>query len=139
MTIAKRTIPPFSFISPEPFAPQTFTDPKEAVEALTALYERNTAFLINSFTELAKGAPITGRYRACYPQVSLETSTFGHVDSRLSYGHVTSPGVYTTTITRPELFRHYLKEQSGASDQESRRSGDGCRIGHAHSAAFRLR
>lgn len=91
MTIAKRTIPPFSFISPEPFAPQTFTDPKEAVEALTALYERNTAFLINSFTELAKGAPITGRYRACYPQVSLETSTFGHVDSRLSYGHVTSP------------------------------------------------
>ncbi|MFX7265530.1 hypothetical protein ABTI85_21135, partial [Acinetobacter baumannii] len=52
-------------------------------------------------------------YRACYPQVSLETATFGHVDSRLSYGHVTAPGVYTTTITRPELFRHYLKEQLG--------------------------
>ncbi len=113
MTIAKPTIPPLTFISPEPFAPQTFTDPKEAVAALSALYERNTAFLINSFTDLAKGAPIAGRYRACYPQVSLETATFGHVDSRLSYGHVTAPGVYTTTITRPELFRHYLKEQLG--------------------------
>src|SRR5690606_8113522 len=30
---------------------------------------------------------------------------------RLSYGHVTSPGIYTTTITRPRLFRHYLTEQ----------------------------
>ena len=46
-----------------------------------------------------------------YPQVSIETTSFGHVDSRLSYGHVTSPGIYTTTITRPQLFRHYLKEQ----------------------------
>ena len=113
MTIAKPTIPPLTFITPEPFAPQTFTDPKEAVEALTALYERNTNFLIRSFTDLAQGAPIEGRYRACYPQVSLETSSFGHVDSRLSYGHVTAPGVYTTTITRPQLFRHYLKEQLG--------------------------
>ena len=113
MTIAKHTIPPLAFITPEPFAPRTFDDPKEAVDALTALYDRNTDFLIKSFTDLAKGAPIEGRYRACYPQVSMETSTFGHVDSRLSYGHVTSPGVYTTTITRPQLFRHYLKEQLG--------------------------
>ena len=91
MTIAKPTIPPLTFVTPEPFAPQTFTDPKEAGAALNALYERNTAFLINSFTELAKGAPIAGRYRASYPQVSLETATFGHVDSRLTYGHVTAP------------------------------------------------
>src|SRR5690606_23836929 len=32
---------------------------------------------------------------------------------RLSYGHVASPGIYTTTITRPKLFRHYLEEQLG--------------------------
>lgn len=113
MTIAKHTISHLAFITPEPFAPRTFTDPAAAVDALTALYERNTEFLIKSFTDLAQGAPITGRYRACYPQVSIETSSFGHVDSRLSYGHVTSPGVYTTTITRPKLFRHYLKEQLG--------------------------
>jgi AMP nucleosidase len=105
------SIPPLTFISPEPYAPQVFTDHKEAVEALTALYERNTNFLIDAFTALAAGAPITGRYRACYPQVSMETTSFGHADSRLSYGHVTSPGIYTTTITRPHLFRHYLKEQ----------------------------
>lgn len=99
------------FISPPPAAPRPFIDAAEAVEALTELYERNTRFLTEAFQRLSAGEPVEGRYRACYPQVSLETSSFGHVDTRLSYGHVTAPGVYTTTITRPRLFRHYLTEQ----------------------------
>ncbi|HWH84825.1 MAG TPA: AMP nucleosidase [Burkholderiaceae bacterium] len=102
---------PLDISSPPPFQPQSFDDPAKAVETLTALYERNTAFLIESFAELARGAPISSRYRAFYPQVSIETTSFGHVDSRLSYGHVTAPGIYTTTVTRPKLFKHYLKEQ----------------------------
>ncbi|ANL33478.1 MULTISPECIES: AMP nucleosidase [Rhizobium] len=102
---------PLDISSPSPFQPESFDDPAKAVETLTALYERNTAFLIESFTELAQGAPIASRYRAFYPQVSIETTSFGHVDSRLSYGHVTAPGIYTTTVTRPKLFKHYLKEQ----------------------------
>src|SRR5262249_17657965 len=104
-------LPPLDISSPPPFQPQSFDDPALAVDALTALYERNTAFLIENFAALAKGAPIRSRFRAFYPQVSIETTSFGHVDSRLSYGHVTAPGVYTTTITRPPLFRHYLKQQ----------------------------
>lgn len=102
---------PLDISSPPPFQPESFDDPAKAVETLTALYERNTAFLIERFTELAQGAPISSRYRAFYPQVSIETTSFGHVDSRLSYGHVTAPGIYTTTVTRPKLFKHYLKEQ----------------------------
>ncbi|MBB3657322.1 AMP nucleosidase [Rhizobium sp. BK650] len=111
--MSKRIYPlsAFDISSPPPFEPQAFDDPAKAVEALTALYERNTSFLIESFTKLAQGAPVTSRYRAFYPQVSIETTSFGHVDSRLSYGHVTAPGVYTTTVTRPKLFKHYLKEQ----------------------------
>ena len=104
---------PLDVSSPSPFKPQSFDDPIKAVEALTELYERNTTFLIEHFKELAQGAPITSRYRAFYPQVSIETTSFGHIDTRLSYGHVTAPGIYTTTITRPSLFRHYLKEQLG--------------------------
>ncbi len=103
--------PSHDFINPAPFEPKVFTDPAQAVDALTALYERNTSFLIDAFKGLAQGGELAGRYRACYPQVAIETSSFGHVDSRLSYGHVTAPGVYTTTVTRPKLFRHYLKEQ----------------------------
>lgn len=102
-----------SIATPDAFEPQTFDDPAAAVDALSALYERNTKFLVDAFTELGRtGTPIS-RYRACYPQVSIETSSFSHVDSRLSYGYVSAPGVYTTTVTRPKLFRHYLKEQLG--------------------------
>ncbi|MBW6421327.1 AMP nucleosidase [Rhizobium sp. XQZ8] len=107
------SLSPNSYISPSPAEPRVFDNPVEAVDALTELYERNTRFLIDAFSALADGAPVTGRYRACYPQVSLETTSFGHADTRLSYGHVASPGIYTTTITRPKLFRHYLKEQLG--------------------------
>ena len=32
-------------------------------------------------------------------------------NSRLSYGFVAGPGVYETTVTRPDLFRAYLTEQ----------------------------
>ena len=102
-----------TFISPPAYEPKVFSDPAAAVDALTELYERNTGFLIEAFGNLAKGQPIEGRYRARYPQVSIETTSFGHIDSRLSYGHVTAPGHYTTTVTRPKLFRHYLKEQLG--------------------------
>lgn len=99
------------FISPDPFEPQVFDNAAAAVEALKALYERNTAFLCDAFKAVASGVTPGSRFRAFYPQVTIETSSFGHIDSRLSYGHVTSPGVYTTTITRPELFRYYLKAQ----------------------------
>ncbi len=81
--MSKRDLSPVRFrhFVPSPFEPQAFDDPAKAVEALTELYERNTSFLIDSFTKLAQGAPVTSRYRAFYPQVSIETTSFGHVDS----------------------------------------------------------
>jgi AMP nucleosidase len=102
-----------SITTPEAYEPQSFDDAVQAVDALAALYERNTTFLVDAFVELGRTGMPTSRYRACYPQVSIETSSYGHIDSRLSYGYVSAPGVYTTTITRPKLFRHYLKEQLG--------------------------
>ena len=43
----------------------------------------------------------------------MRVSTFGQVDSRLSFGHVADPGTYATTVTRPDLFRNYLTQQIG--------------------------
>src|SRR6218665_1957164 len=113
--MSKRIFSPrtLSLPTPVPYEPRSFDDPVEAVDALEALYERNTTFLTDAFVSLGRNGTPDKRFRACYPQVSLETTSFGHVDSRLSYGYVASPGIYTTTITRPKLFRHYLKEQLG--------------------------
>lgn len=98
------------FITPPAVEPQQYTDANEAVSALEAIYHRNTGFLISAFEDLAQEPP-RGRYRAFYPQVSIEIGSFGQVDSRLSFGHVAAPGLYATTITRPSLFRSYLTEQ----------------------------
>ena len=44
-------------------------------------------------------------------EIRIRTATFAEIDSRLSFGHVTEPGEYSTTITRPSLFEKYLTQQ----------------------------
>jgi AMP nucleosidase len=89
------------------------TDPVAAVADLRQRYETATGFLRDKFAEVMGGASAEGRYRAFYPLVSFTTASFAKVDSRLSFGHVTEPGVYETTVTRPELFEGYLTAQLG--------------------------
>ena len=88
-------------------------DPAEAVADLRRRYDLATGFLRERFAAVMGGEKPAGRYRAYYPQVSLTTTSFAHVDSRLSFGHVTEPGLYSTTITRPDLFADYLVQQIG--------------------------
>jgi AMP nucleosidase len=100
-------------VSPDPYPRRSFTDPVEAVTALKELYDRNTYFLRQSFLELAEGKQGNVRYRAYYPEVGITTTTYAHIDTRVSYGHVPAPGQYTTTATRPDLFESYLIDQLG--------------------------
>ena len=97
--------------TPEPAQARPFHDAGEAVAELTRLYERSTAFLCSSFDDVLKNGRTDRRYRAFYPEVSLVTSTHARVDSRLAFGHVPGPGRYAATLTRPDLFDHYLTEQ----------------------------
>jgi AMP nucleosidase len=43
----------------------------------------------------------------------METLRYDRIDSRMPYGFLSEPGLYSTTITQPKLFRHYLKTQIG--------------------------
>jgi AMP nucleosidase len=90
---------------------QSFTDAALAVDLLEELYTEATSFLIEQFSlTVAKGNP-GRRIRAFYPEIRLTVTSFDKVDSRLSFGHVSSPGTYATTVTRPDLFRNYLIQQ----------------------------
>ncbi len=100
-----------SIITPETSLRQSFTDAGEAIAALKQLYDRNTAFLRDAFASLAQNSDDHHRFRAFYPEVGVSISSYTHVDSRLSYGHMAAPGQYATTITRPDLFESYLTEQ----------------------------
>ena len=46
-----------------------------------------------------------------YPEIRLTTTSHAQKDSRLSFGHVSAPGTYASTITRPDLFANYLEQQ----------------------------
>nr|MDQ2706027.1 AMP nucleosidase [Pseudomonadota bacterium] len=100
-----------SVVSPEPFGRKSFTDAAEAVATLRELYSRNTRFLRDSFAGLAEGGDPNKRYRAFYPEVGLTTSSYSQVDSRQAYGHMPTPGHFSTTVTQPHLFERYLVEQ----------------------------
>ena len=92
---------------------QSFDDARKAVATLRTLYARNTRFLRDSFAALAAGGDGNRRYRAFYPEISVTTNSFTQVDSRQAYGHMPTPGHFSTTITQPDLFDTYLIEQLG--------------------------
>ena len=92
---------------------QSFTDAAAAVAHLQALYTRATTHLLEGFSSIAAhGRPAT-RIRAFYPEIRLTVAGFDRIDSRLSFGYVTNPGTYSTTVTRPDLFENYLIQQIG--------------------------
>ncbi|MEZ5799279.1 MAG: AMP nucleosidase [Nitratireductor sp.] len=100
-------------ITPEYDSPRLYSDASEAVAELRRIYDMGTNFLRKRFDAMMAGEPITERYRAFYPEVRFTTTSYANVDSRLAYGHVTGPGEYFTTITRPDLFVNYLTRQIG--------------------------
>jgi AMP nucleosidase len=100
-----------SLLRPKPIATMTFTEAAAAVARLEEIYERNTGFLRERFEAYLKGEHLAARVRATYPFVRITTDSHARVDSRLSYGFVSGPGVHETTVTRPDLFRAYFIEQ----------------------------
>jgi AMP nucleosidase len=99
------------FLTPDHPTAESFSDPAAAVARLEELYFAATEFLSRHFTAVVKGGKPAARIRACYPEIRLTTTSHVKTDSRLSFGHVAGPGTYSTTVTRPDLFRNYLTQQ----------------------------
>ncbi len=92
---------------------ESFTDAEAAVTRLVELYEEAVDFLVHRFGEVVRKGRPPRRIRACYPEIRLSVTTWALTDSRFSFGHVAGPGVYSTTVTQPHLFRNYLEQQIG--------------------------
>src|SRR5688500_304544 len=92
-------------------ATRSFTDPEAALAQVRTIYEAGIAHLRESLGEFVAGRAFPQRVRACYPFVRVHTDTVARADSRLAYGFVAGPGTYETTVTRPDLFGRYLREQ----------------------------
>lgn len=93
------------------FKPELFHDPDSAVQRIQDIYRANTAYLREAFQLYAAGKGQGERLSVGYPYVALATTTSDSVDTRLAFGFLPGAGKYRTTLTRPDIFARYLKEQ----------------------------
>ncbi len=98
-------------IVPPYIAPSHFDDADSAVAHLRGIYDSNVAHLRDALGRFVAGEALATRVRACYPYVRVRTDTVARADSRLSYGFVAGPGTFETTVTRPDLFGDYYRQQ----------------------------
>lgn len=102
-------IKPFPPTSPQ--KARQFTQAKQAADFIKEIYDNNTAYLREHFQSLAAGRASPGKIAAHYPYAAITTAKPTQIDTRLSYGFVSGPGRYSTTLTRPDLFERYYIEQ----------------------------
>ena len=98
-------------LTPPTGAARSFTDADAAVAELHARYDTATEFLRAAFEQVLAAPQDALRHRAFYPALRLSVETHAMIDSRLSFGHAPGPGEYAATITRPDLFANYLRQQ----------------------------
>jgi AMP nucleosidase len=100
--------PPFT-------APTRHTDADSALAQVQALYQTSIDHLRDAMRAFVAGTHFEQRVRAFYPFVRIHTKTgalqAGSDSAHLSYGFVAEPGRYETTLTRPDLFATYYREQ----------------------------
>lgn len=100
-------------LTPPFIAPARFDDAAAALAQVQRIYDASVAHLREALQRFVAGDTPAQHVRACYPFVRVQTDTVARADSRLSYGFVSGPGVYETTLTRPELFASYFEAQFG--------------------------
>ena len=98
-------------ITPDVAPRREFNDPDAAMAHVTAIYDAGVAHLREQLMRFVAGELPGDRVRATYPYVRLRVDTVLRADSRLAYGFVAGPGRYETTLTRPDLFASYYREQ----------------------------
>ena len=92
-------------------APSRFDDAEAALMQVRRIYDSSIAHLRDTLHRFVAGENVGDHVRACYPFVRVHTSTVARADSRVAYGFVAGPGTYETTLTRPDLFSRYYREQ----------------------------
>jgi AMP nucleosidase len=102
---------------PASIAPKRFNDPVAVLAHVRLIYDQQIAHLRQAMHRYVKGETLPGHVRACYPYVRVQTETVARAIletpdiEQLSYGFVSGPGTYETTLTRPDLFGNYYLEQ----------------------------
>jgi AMP nucleosidase len=97
--------------TPRFIAPTHSSDADAVLAQARSIYDAGAAHLREALHAFVAGRHYEQRVRAFYPFVRIRVDTVARADSRLSYGFVAGPGTFETTLTRPDLFGDYYREQ----------------------------
>lgn len=98
--------------SQKTIAPRLCHSAPEALAAIQDIYKVGTEYLRANFQKFSKCDEWNeGRISAYYPYIRITIENSKRIDTRLAYGFVPKPGVFQTTLTRPDIFDHYYVEQ----------------------------
>ncbi|MGD9639156.1 MAG: AMP nucleosidase [Alphaproteobacteria bacterium] len=87
-----------------------FNNADAAVEEVARIYDYATSNLRSAFEDFVAGKELH-RNSFYYPFARIRVDKVARIDKRLSYGFVSENGVFETTLTRPDIFSNYYKEQ----------------------------
>ena len=91
---------------------RAFDDAAAALQQVDAIYRSAIDLLQQRFARFAAGDRVTPAIEARYPYIGIEVAgQQGTPDPLLSYGRVPGAGVFGTTLTRPDLFADYYRQQ----------------------------
>jgi AMP nucleosidase len=94
-----------------------FDDPDEAVARLAEIYRSGRGRALDALSRLERDEPAPEALEppeAFYPYLGLAVEPHQlDMDARHAFGVALDAGLYGTTVTRPDLFGPYLREQLG--------------------------
>lgn len=92
-----------------------YSDAKKACAAVAAIYDEQVAYLRKQFDGFSSGKIPKKKVQGFYPYIKIKVTeaSFKKLksDTRHSYGFVSKPGSYETTLTRPDIFCGYYCKQ----------------------------
>ena len=91
-----------------------FDDVDAALARIETIYAEGTERVRRRFASFSAGDRASPGEASYYPYLAITVGA-GDVDldPRMSYGALSDAGTYGTTLTRPDLFRSYYREQIG--------------------------
>ena len=101
--------------TPKKIKTRKFSDAQEACDAITKIYDVQVDFLRQRFDSFSNGQIPKDKVSGFYPFLRIEVTEASfkklQSDTRHSYGFVSKPGIYETTLTRPDIFHFYYCDQ----------------------------
>jgi len=91
---------------------KAFRNAEKALAWAHEIYISNTKYLKTAFDDFSKdNKSPSNSISVCYPYIEITVKKAPKIDNRMSFGFLSRPGTYRTTITRTDLYHDYFIEQ----------------------------